>query len=186
MKQYERDLHLYLHDSYLSHIPYQNQIQSLQQLHIATSIRKTIQQNNLILRVTDKGHNFYIGSAKEFEDKVQTFFQDTKAFEPLSENPFHQIKDKAIALLNQLREKGSISKKQYEEMAPDPKQTELAHLYFKPKTHKVKTFHDLTIRLNQLYSNRLHVCIYDHFRMVYQFDLSKVQFMLQPEIFPNF
>jgi len=112
-------------------------MQSLEQLHIASTIRQTIKQHNLILRVTDKGHNFYIGSAIEFEKKVQKFFQETKAFKELSENPLNQIEYKAIELLNYLRQKGFVSEEQYNEMVPDRTKTELAHLYFNPKTHKV-------------------------------------------------
>ncbi|CAF1513675.1 unnamed protein product [Adineta ricciae] len=135
-KQYEHHLRIYLNHCYFAPVPYKDQMQSLEQLHIATTIRKTIKQNKLILRRTDNGHNFYIGSANEYEKKVQNFFQDTKAFEELPENPLDQIVDKAIELLNHLRQKGHISKQQYDEMVPDRTETELPHLYFNPKTHK--------------------------------------------------
>ncbi|CAM4851600.1 unnamed protein product, partial [Rotaria magnacalcarata] len=51
---------------------------------------------NLIIRVTDKGNNFYIGSTE------------------LSYNPFNEILDKVIQLLNTLRGKDLIRKWQYE------------------------------------------------------------------------
>ncbi|CAF4204798.1 unnamed protein product, partial [Adineta steineri] len=89
----------------------------------------------LIIRVTDKGHNFYIGSSIEFEKKAQQFFSDTNAFDELSYNPFNEILDKVIQLLNKLRSKKLILKWQYEEMIPDRTKCELAHLYFNPKTH---------------------------------------------------
>ncbi|CAF1464198.1 unnamed protein product [Rotaria magnacalcarata] len=74
---------------------------------------------NLIIRVTDKGNNFYIGSTE------------------LSYNPFNEILDKVIQLLNTLRGKDLIRKWQYEQMMPDRTKCELAHLYFNPKTHKI-------------------------------------------------
>ncbi|CAM4949356.1 unnamed protein product [Rotaria socialis] len=91
---------------------------------------------NLVIRVTDKGINFYIGSAIEFEKKAQKFFSDTNAFIELSSNPFNEILDKVMQLLNTLRGKDLIRKWQYEQMMPDRTKCELAHLYFNPKTHK--------------------------------------------------
>ncbi|CAF4887223.1 unnamed protein product, partial [Rotaria socialis] len=108
----------------------------LNQTQILGSIRRIIQNRNLIIRVTDKGNNFYIGSALEFEQKATKFFSDTNAFIELSCNPFNEILDKVIQLLNTLRGKDLIRKWQYEQMMPDRTTCELAHLYFNPKTHK--------------------------------------------------
>ena len=118
-------------------IPYKDQVQALQQINNNRAIRRKLKEKDLIIRVTDKGHNFYIGSRVEFEKKAEQFFRETNAFNELTSNPFHKIKNKVIDLLNKLRESGSISRKQYGEMAPDSKKCELAHLYFNPKTHKV-------------------------------------------------
>ena len=136
-KKYSNDLLNYLNHCYFSPVPYKDQIQSREQIQITSKIRQKIKQHHLILRQTDKGHNFYIGSAVEFEKKVETFFQDTNAFIELSENPFDEIKNKVIELLYKLREKQSISKEQYDKMMFDRNKCELAHLYFNPKTHKV-------------------------------------------------
>ena len=137
LKKYSNELLNYLHHCYFSPVPYKDQIQSLQQMNITTKIRQKIKQHQLILRQTDKSRNFYIGSVVEFEKKVQTFFQDTNAFVELSANPFDEIKNEVIELLNKLREKQLISKEQYDKMMFDRNKCELAHLYFNPKTHKV-------------------------------------------------
>ena len=63
---------------------------------------------------------------------------DTNAFIELSENPFDEVLNKVIQLLNKLRGEKLIFKWQYEEMMPDRTKCELAHLYFNPKTHKVE------------------------------------------------
>ena len=101
--------------------------------------KNKIKQNKLILRVTDKSNHFYIGLASEFKKKVQKFFTDTNAYIELYENPFNELLNKVIQLnlINNLRSKKLILKRQYEEMMPDTEKTELAHLYFNPKTHKV-------------------------------------------------
>ncbi|CAF1446435.1 unnamed protein product [Rotaria magnacalcarata] len=72
----------------------------------------------------------------EFERKAEKIFSDTNAFIELSYNPFNEILNKVIQLLNTLRGKDLIRKWQYEQMMPDRTKCELAHLYFNPKTHK--------------------------------------------------
>jgi hypothetical protein len=136
-KQYSDHLLDYLNQSYFTPLSYKDQLISHQQAHILGSIRRTIENMNLIIRVTDKGNNFYIGSAIELEQKAAKFFSDTNAFIELSYNPFNEILNKVIQLLNTLRGKDLIRKWQYEEMMPDRTKCELAHLYFNPKTHKV-------------------------------------------------
>ena len=109
----------------------------MEKLHITTSIRQKIKKHNLIIRVTNEGNNFYIGSATEFQNKAQKFFSDTNAFTELSHNPFIEIFDKVIRLFNQLASKKPIFQWQYKQMIPNCAKSELAHLYFNPKTHKV-------------------------------------------------
>ena len=148
-KQCSVALQNYINRCYFSTpIPYKDQVQALQQINNNRTIRRKLKEKDLIIRVTDKGHNFYIGSRVEFEKKAEQFFQETNAFNELTNNPFHEIKNKVIDLLNKLRESGSISKKQYGEMAPDSKKCELAHLYFNPKTDKVGL--SLFVRINDL------------------------------------
>ncbi|CAF4162449.1 unnamed protein product, partial [Rotaria sordida] len=135
-KRYSTNLLNSLRHYYLTPLSYKDQIEAQQQAHIATSIRMLIKEKNLIIRLTDKGHNFYIGSATEFEKKARKFFSDTNAFIELSDNSFNDITNKVIQLLNRLREQNLIRKWQYEQMMPDRTKCELAHLYFNPKTHK--------------------------------------------------
>ncbi|CAF4964931.1 unnamed protein product [Rotaria sp. Silwood1] len=139
---YSNELLNYFNHSYFAPISYQDQLRAIEQATTATSIRRKLEKFNLILRITDKGHNFYVGSMIEFEKKVQKFFQDTNAFIELTENPFNEILNKVIQLLNRLREKNFILAWQYKKMMPDRTKCELAHLYFNPKTHK----EDISVR----------------------------------------
>ena len=136
-QQYSNQVLNYLRHSYFTPLLYKDHLQAQEQAKIVTSIRKKTKQHNLIIRVTDKGNNFYIGSAIEFEKKAQQFFSDTNAFMELTTNPFNEILDKVIQLLKHLHSKKYILKWQYEKMMPDRTKCELAHLYFNPKTHKV-------------------------------------------------
>ena len=55
----------------------------------------------------------------------------------LSDNPFDEIFDKVVQLLDKLQSKKLILQWQFKKMMPKREETELAHLYFNPKTHKV-------------------------------------------------
>jgi Na+/phosphate symporter len=135
--QYSNHLLDYLHHCYSTPLSYKDQLQTLEQAQIMRSIRKVTKNVDLIIRVTDKGHHFYIGLTSEFENKVEQFFSDTNAFMELSYNPFNEILDKVVQLLDKLQSKKLILQWQFKEMTPDVKTAELAHLYFNPKTHKV-------------------------------------------------
>ena len=136
-KQYSNQLLTHLHNSYFTPIPYNDHIQANEQARIVASIEKKLKQFKLIIRVTDKSNNFYIGSSIEFQKKEQKYFNDTNAYIQLHANSFKEILNRVIQLLNHLRSKKHILKWQFDEMMPDKVKTELAHLYFNPKTHKV-------------------------------------------------
>ena len=55
----------------------------------------------------------------------------------LSSNPFRENLDKVCALLDKLLKEKQISSKQFTKMMHNRDKTELAHLYFNPKTRKV-------------------------------------------------
>ena len=137
LRDYSNCLLDYFNHSYFTPLSYYDQIQATEQIHLTTSIRKKIKTHHLIIRVTDKGNNFYIGSATEFQNKARNFFSDTDAFMELSYNPFREISHKVVRLLNQLASKKRILQRQCKTMMPDRANCELAHLYFNPKTHKV-------------------------------------------------
>ena len=134
---YSNQLRNYLQGSYLRPRSYQDHIQAKQQADIFRSIPKKIRQQHPIICFTDKSNHFYIGSHQEFQTKVQKYFSETNAYIEILQNPYDEVLNKVIQLLNQLRSKKLILQWQYNQMMPDPKKVELAHLYFNPKTHKV-------------------------------------------------
>lgn len=135
--QYSAHLLDYFNHCYFTSLSYKDQLQTLEQAQTVASIRQIIKNMGLIIRLTDKGHNFYIGLASEFEKKAEKFFSDTSAFIELSDNPFNELFDKVVQLLDKLQSKKFILQWQFRKMMPKREKAELAHLYFNPKTHKV-------------------------------------------------
>ena len=137
LKKYSDQLRNYLNHQYFSPLPYKDQIEAVKYAQITSSIREIIQKNKLIIRETDKGNNFYIGSAAVFEEKAQQFFKDTEAFKELTRNPLKENLNKVWNFLHKLAKDRLILQKHCMKMLPDRKKVKLSHLYFNPKTHKV-------------------------------------------------
>ncbi|CAF2717694.1 unnamed protein product [Rotaria sp. Silwood2] len=97
----------------------------------------------VILRRTDKSKVFHLGNAKEYQRKVIEYMQETQAYEEITSNvsPLAANLQQVISLLDHLHraEKPLITKKQYDKMRPKVSDTELGHLYFLPKPHKIGT-----------------------------------------------
>lgn len=136
-QNYSEQLLHYFQQAYSTPLSFKDQFEANEQADIFASIRRKIRQHHLTIRLTDKSNNFYIGLTSEFNKKAQAYFTETNAYVEMTNNPFNEILNKVIQLLNQLRSKKLILQWQYNQMIPDPNQTELAHLYFNPKTHKV-------------------------------------------------
>ena len=105
---------------------------------------------------------------------MEKYFTDTNAFIELSGNPLNEILDKVVQLLDRLYSKNLIWKWQYEKMMPNRTKSELSHLYFNPKTHKVST--DLLLVLLLFYLNRT----------IYPFVPLKIPCVLQQQRFQSF
>ena len=90
LEQYSHQFGEHLHQSYATPLSYKHQLVTLEQAQVLGSIRQIIKNMDLVIRLTDKGNNFYIGLASEFEKKVEKFFFDINAFVELSYNPFNE------------------------------------------------------------------------------------------------
>lgn len=137
--KYSEQLLNYLNRVYFTPLPYKDQIQANEQAKMVASIRKIIETQKLIIRVTDKSNHFYIGSAMNFEEKAQKYFNQTNAFIELTNNPFKEILNNVCQFLNKLATNKLILQKQCKQMLPDRDNAQLAHLYFNPKIHKVES-----------------------------------------------
>ncbi|CAF0985688.1 unnamed protein product [Rotaria sordida] len=108
------------------------------------NIRRYLRKyQQVILRRTDKSKVFHLGDANDYQRKVLEYMQETEAYEEITSgiSPLAENLEQVTSLLNRLyhAEKPLITKKQYEAMYPKENETELAHLYFIPKPHKIGT-----------------------------------------------
>ena len=137
IKHFSQQLETYLHERYMAPLSYLRVYRTRQELKLIKSIRYRLKKGKHILRVTDKSGIFHIGHAKDYEHKAEAYQQKTQAYMQLESDPLWSVFDKVVQLLNNLRAKKHIMAWQLNQMMPKKEETELAHLYFIPKPHKV-------------------------------------------------
>ncbi|CAF3973840.1 unnamed protein product, partial [Rotaria sordida] len=81
----------------------------------------------------------HIGRAIDYERKAVEYRQITGAYEQLTAKPFNDIICAATRLLNELKSLHRIREWQRLKMMPNREKTELAYMYFIPKSHKKAT-----------------------------------------------
>ncbi len=96
---------------------------------------KTLAKNkDIMILPADKGKATVIMDTQEYKDKVNRILSDKKTYEPLPKDPTDSYRRKLIALLKPLKEKGKLSKQQYEKLYPTSDST--PRLYCTPKIYK--------------------------------------------------
>ena len=177
-KQYSHHLAEHLHHSYATPLSYKDQLVTLEQAQTVALIRQIIKNMNLIIRLTDKGNNFYIGLASEFEKKVEKFFSDTNAFVELSYNPFNEALASVIELLDKLQSKKLILQWQHKKWCLVERKLN-CHIYILILKH-IRYFACILLLLNSF-----EFLFFVSFRKIYQFDPLKTLCVHRPEIFPS-
>lgn len=107
---------------------------------IVKSTQRQIKKSNAITRPTDKSKVLHLGSVHDYHEKVLQYMIDTNAYREITSgiNPCHDHVQTVLTLIDPMLKNEDINLKLWKQyMRPDEKTTELAHLYFIPKPHKV-------------------------------------------------
>jgi len=107
---------------------------------IIKSTQRQIKKSNTVIRSTDKSKVLHLGSVHDYHQKVLQYMHETNAYREITSgiNPCHEHVQKVLTVIDPMLKNGDINLqlwKQY--MRPNASTTELAHLYFIPKPHKV-------------------------------------------------
>jgi hypothetical protein len=116
---------------------------------IVQSIRRSLNENNLILRRTaDNQNTFYLGNAQDFEAKANDYLAKTDAFEVLitidehNPNEWHNDLNKIIKSMNFILKimhiKNALHDDLFNRLHIDATNIELPYLYFLPDVSKVR------------------------------------------------
>ena len=103
-------------------------------------LRHRLKSKNIVLQKTDKSKVFHLGRFEDYLKKSEEYMADTQAYCCLEkEDPLTDLVQRTNKYLLDLRLVHWISQKQYEQLCVNPNETELAHLYYLPKAHKLRT-----------------------------------------------
>jgi hypothetical protein len=107
---------------------------------IIKSTQRQIKKSNVVIRSTDKSKVLHLGSAHDYHQKALQYMQETNAYREITSgiNPCHEHVQKVLTVIDPMLKNGDINLKLWKNyMRPNASTTELAHLYYIPKPHKV-------------------------------------------------
>jgi hypothetical protein len=107
---------------------------------IVKSTQRQIKNSNAVIRPTDKSKVLHLGSAHDYHQKALQYMHETNAYREITSgiNPCHDHVQKVLALVDPMLKNEDINLRLWKQyMRPTASTTELAHLYFIPKPHKV-------------------------------------------------
>ncbi|CAF4220059.1 unnamed protein product, partial [Rotaria sordida] len=144
INEFSTDLKSLIQRLYTKKLSRKLSVRAKREHKLMMNIRRYLRKyQQVILRRTDKSKVFHLGDANDYQRKVLEYMQETEAYEEITSgiSPLAENLEQVTSLLNRLyhAEKPLITKKQYEAMYPKENETELAHLYFIPKPHKIGT-----------------------------------------------
>lgn len=104
---------------------------------IVKRLKHKFRSHNIIVQKTDKSKVFHLGQLRDYQNKADEYMKKTNAYQCLGvNNPLPNLIERTNRYLLDLRLAKWINQKQYEQLSIKPHETELAHLYYLPKTHK--------------------------------------------------
>ena len=148
MSTFSSDLKQRLQNLYTKKVVRKLFIRAKREHKLILGIRRYLHQTqHIILRRTDKSKVFHLGDANDYQGKVLQYMQDTEAYEEIISgiSPLADSYQQVVSLLDRLYHTEKpllLSKKQHDYMYHKFDKTELGHLYFIPKPHKVCVVYD--------------------------------------------
>jgi hypothetical protein len=117
---------------------------------MVTSIQYVRRKRNIVIQRTDKSKVFHLASAASYHQKALEYMVMTNAYKEIESgiNPCMNHLHQVLTLIDSLHRKKAIDLQTWKQyMRPNAATTELAHLYFLPKPHKVNVLKINTIFL---------------------------------------
>lgn len=130
---------------YTTPLPRKLFVRAQDEYRIVKSTQRELKKSNVVIRPTDKSKVLHLGSVHDYHEKAMQYMQETNAYREITSgiNPCHDQVQTVLALIDPMLKNKNINGKLWKQyMRPNVTKTELAHLYFIPKPHKV-CFHEM-------------------------------------------
>jgi len=99
--------------------------------------RKIQKKNNIIFRQTDKSKVFHTDTRENYIEKSEIYMKKTNAYIELQSSPLRDMIEKTDKFLRALVSSKRIPQALLEKLRPSLTESELPHLYYNPKDHKL-------------------------------------------------
>ncbi|CAF2080919.1 unnamed protein product [Rotaria magnacalcarata] len=98
------------------------------------NIQKT---NNIIFRQTDKSKVFHTDTRENYIKKSEIYMNKTNAYREIQSSPLREMIEKTDKFLRNLVSSKRIPQALLDKLSPSLTESELPHLYYNPKDHKI-------------------------------------------------
>jgi hypothetical protein len=100
--------------------------------------RKIQKKGNVIFRQTDKSKVFHVATRKNYIKKSAAYMAKTNVYEEIPTSPLTDMIDKTDKLLRRLVSSKQMPQFMLERLRPSLTESELPHVYYNPKDHKIE------------------------------------------------
>ncbi|CAF5025587.1 unnamed protein product [Rotaria sp. Silwood1] len=106
-------------------------------LKILGNLKKAQKEQKVVFRQTDKSKVFHLGNPEVYIKKSAQYMSKMNAYKEIDKSPLEDmIKNTEELLLDLIRRK-LLPSKYLEKLRPSRNESELPHLYYNPKDHKI-------------------------------------------------
>jgi len=102
-----------------------------------TYCRKIQKKNKVVFRQTDKSKVFHVDTHENYIRKSAEYMQKTNAYEEILTSPLQDMIEKTDKFLRNLVSTKRMPQAMMEKLRPSRNDSELPHLYYNPKDHKI-------------------------------------------------
>lgn len=101
------------------------------------NFKRAQKRGKVIFRQTDKSKVFHIDRPETYIEKSVAYMRKTDAYVEIEQSPLNSMIEKTEELLRNLIHKKLLPGKYFEKLRPKIEESELPHLYYNPKDHKI-------------------------------------------------
>ncbi|CAF3197885.1 unnamed protein product [Rotaria sp. Silwood2] len=106
-------------------------------LKILGNLKKAQKEHKVVFRQTDKSKVFHLGKPETYIEKSAQYMSKMNAYKEIDQSPLEHMIESTEELLIDLVRRKLLPAKYLEKLRPSRTESELPHLYYNPKDHKV-------------------------------------------------
>jgi hypothetical protein len=99
--------------------------------------QKIQKQKKIIFRQTDKSKVFHVDTKENYIEKSEAYMSKTNAYIEIPTSPLKEMIEKTDKFLRNLVSSKQMPLSLLDKLRPLLKESELSHLYYNPKDHKI-------------------------------------------------